>query len=637
MAVFKCLLIYLKNMINHWSIIICVHIHTFVLINLFCFVTDPSSTELVKPQEVGATANLADVQQSKVENDVIPRKSECSLREKADVQSIENDVKAEEPCISVPETIALELKVETEETVICDSQNYTENELQETDEQTETGMKIDRFAKESEPCDITNNIVECDSREIGETVVCDQEMDCDMQSAGESEIQNSDQCESQDTGKCNVNEICDCDSVRTNENEMHHIDCVSRNVDTSEDNVSRKGNISISKTESQSFSEHEESCESQEKVEECDSQNISEYRSSDYAETKEEKQFNFDECNSYDSQRHVSNSNIKLYDDNNSSLDKSTVGETLESNMVKTAVPENDSDMKPFIENLILESVMPDRPQLENPHVAKSETMLNQDTNMVETVAEERNADKTIHERGNTIDACEVLSQKIVTEEDVEEVTILESAANEVLTLPNCEVSHKVLQEENTSHDTCTHSVSTDPPAASDQDDKADEDDEDDDEEDDDEEDEEEETESVQAALFPTVVPSGDGSCWDVDSSTEKLLAEVPIVALEAVPMPVPVTVRVVDDGESTDEVEVIPMQEELEVRLEEATFPVATEDGLSMEWPYAVKMESSIVAVAADGELNKSSQSQFAEYSTSQAVKLELEGKITLKLITKL
>ncbi|XP_047107553.1 uncharacterized protein LOC124776558 isoform X2 [Schistocerca piceifrons] len=176
-----------------------------------------------------------------------------------------------------------------------------------------------------------------------------------------------------------------------------------------------------------------------------------------------------------------------------------------------------------------------------------------------------------------------------------------------------------------------------------DDDDDDDEDDDDDDEEDDDEEEEEEEdeddddddaeddVEENQTALFATTVSSGDGCCWDVDSSTE-----VPIVALEAVPVPVPVALRVIEDGEAADEVEVIPMQEELEVRLEEGTFPVASEDGLSVDWPYAVKMDPSMVAVTSDQEgLNKSVQSQYADYPTSQGVKLELEVTLTPETVT--
>ncbi|KAJ9579898.1 hypothetical protein L9F63_004431, partial [Diploptera punctata] len=134
-------------------------------------------------------------------------------------------------------------------------------------------------------------------------------------------------------------------------------------------------------------------------------------------------------------------------------------------------------------------------------------------------------------------------------------------------------------------------------------------------------EEEEEDPEEVQAALLAAAVAGSDGCCWDMVDSTEKFLAEVPVVALEAVP--------------------VIPMKEELEVRLEEGTFPVAPEDALSMDWPYAVKMDPAIVAAAleetGDGSPSalKSTQAQYPEYSTSQAVKLELEVTLTPEAVT--
>ena len=155
-------------------------------------------------------------------------------------------------------------------------------------------------------------------------------------------------------------------------------------------------------------------------------------------------------------------------------------------------------------------------------------------------------------------------------------------------------------------------------------------------------EDEEEDAEDVQAALIAAAVAGSEGCCWDMVDSTEKFLAEVPVVALEAVPVPVPVVpvaLAVVDESEPVEEVEVIPMKEELEVRLEEGTFPVAPEDALSMDWPYAVKMDSAIMAAALeetdDGSSStiKSTGAQYPEYSTSQAVKLELEGECKLIL----
>ena len=133
---------------------------------------------------------------------------------------------------------------------------------------------------------------------------------------------------------------------------------------------------------------------------------------------------------------------------------------------------------------------------------------------------------------------------------------------------------------------------------------------------------EDEDAAEVQAALLAAVTGS-EGCCWDVDS-TEKLLAEVPLVA-------VPVTLAVVED--TVKDVEVIPMQEELEVRLEQGTLPVAPEDALSMDWSYPVKMDSAIVTAALDdigdgtSSTLKTTQAQYPEYSTSQAVKLELEG----------
>ncbi|CAG2061320.1 unnamed protein product [Timema podura] len=111
--------------------------------------------------------------------------------------------------------------------------------------------------------------------------------------------------------------------------------------------------------------------------------------------------------------------------------------------------------------------------------------------------------------------------------------------------------------------------------------------------------------------------------------------------------------------GEHVD-VEVIPMQEELEVRLEEGTFPVA-EEALSMDWPYTVKMslEEGTFPVAEEAlsmdwpytvkmspeggsgltlneEENKTtSQAQYPEYSTSQGVKLELEVTLTPEAVS--
>nr|CAD7205734.1 unnamed protein product [Timema douglasi] len=86
--------------------------------------------------------------------------------------------------------------------------------------------------------------------------------------------------------------------------------------------------------------------------------------------------------------------------------------------------------------------------------------------------------------------------------------------------------------------------------------------------------------------------------------------------------------------GEHVD-VEVIPMQEELEVRLEEGTFPVA-EEALSMDWPYTVKMSpEGGSGLTLNEEENKTSQAQYPEYSTSQGVKLELEVTLTPEAVS--
>lgn len=144
-----------------------------------------------------------------------------------------------------------------------------------------------------------------------------------------------------------------------------------------------------------------------------------------------------------------------------------------------------------------------------------------------------------------------------------------------------------------------------------------------------DDEENEEDREEIHAALFGTGVPRGD-DCWDVDSSTEKLLAEVPLHALDSVP----VAMTVVDTEEAAGDVAVIPMEEELEVRLEEGSFPVPD------DWPYGVKMDSDMVAAALGttdsisvSENSTNVTGQFPEYSTNQ-VKLELEVTLTPEIV---
>ncbi|GLV38619.1 Additional sex combs [Carabus blaptoides fortunei] len=139
----------------------------------------------------------------------------------------------------------------------------------------------------------------------------------------------------------------------------------------------------------------------------------------------------------------------------------------------------------------------------------------------------------------------------------------------------------------------------------------------------------EEDREEIHATLFGTGVPRAE-DCWNVDSSTEKLLAEVPLHALDSVP----VAMTVVDTEEAAGDVAVIPMEEELEVRLEEGSFPVPD------DWPYGVKMDSDMVAAALGttetisvSENSANVTGQFPEYSTNQ-VKLELEVTLTPEIV---
>lgn len=129
-------------------------------------------------------------------------------------------------------------------------------------------------------------------------------------------------------------------------------------------------------------------------------------------------------------------------------------------------------------------------------------------------------------------------------------------------------------------------------------------------------------------AIFPSV---GAEDCWDmVDSSTEKLL-EVPLHALDSVP------VGMVGDENTTEHVQVIPMQEELEVRLEEGSFPVPS------DWPYddVVKMDSEMVAAALGATDHPPANATapagavpFVEFQGNQ-VKLELEVTLTPEIVT--
>lgn len=121
---------------------------------------------------------------------------------------------------------------------------------------------------------------------------------------------------------------------------------------------------------------------------------------------------------------------------------------------------------------------------------------------------------------------------------------------------------------------------------------------------------------------------TADDCTWNVvDSSTEKLL-EVPLHALDSVP------VGMVGSQNPTEHVEVIPMQEELEVRLEEGTFPVPT------DWNYDVRMDSDMVAAALGNTGSESNPAgpkpaqPYQEFSGNQ-VKLELEVTLTPEIVS--
>lgn len=139
----------------------------------------------------------------------------------------------------------------------------------------------------------------------------------------------------------------------------------------------------------------------------------------------------------------------------------------------------------------------------------------------------------------------------------------------------------------------------------------------------------EEDRKEIHAALFGAGVPRAD-ECWGVDSSTEKLLADVPLHELDSVPVSMSVVDPEPGDGE---DVAVIPMKEELEVRLEEGSFSIPE------DWPYGVKMDSEMVAAALETADNLSVSdnsavvTQFSEYSLNQ-VKLELEVTLTPEIV---
>ncbi|XP_023012052.2 transcriptional regulator additional sex combs [Leptinotarsa decemlineata] len=132
----------------------------------------------------------------------------------------------------------------------------------------------------------------------------------------------------------------------------------------------------------------------------------------------------------------------------------------------------------------------------------------------------------------------------------------------------------------------------------------------------------------IQATLFDTAAPEEWGM---VGSTTEKLL-QVP--ALHNLETSVS-TVIESSENKLEEHVQVIPMQEELEVKLEQGRFPVVIND-----WPY-VDMDSDMVAAAlgnTDSETsNKESEKQSTSYPeyTSNQVKLELEVTLTPEIVS--
>ncbi|KAI4464438.1 additional sex combs like protein asxl [Holotrichia oblita] len=146
--------------------------------------------------------------------------------------------------------------------------------------------------------------------------------------------------------------------------------------------------------------------------------------------------------------------------------------------------------------------------------------------------------------------------------------------------------------------------------------------------------DEKVEDENMHATLFTVARVNfdefSDDCCWDVvDSSTEKLL-EVPIHALDSVPA------GLVGTENTTEHVEVIPMQEELEVRLEEGTFPV------SNDWSY-MKIDNDFVTnTVTESEIENTqaeantptSQQPYISFPRNQ-IKLELEVTLTPEIVS--
>ncbi|XP_057666536.1 putative Polycomb group protein ASXL3 isoform X2 [Diorhabda carinulata] len=142
----------------------------------------------------------------------------------------------------------------------------------------------------------------------------------------------------------------------------------------------------------------------------------------------------------------------------------------------------------------------------------------------------------------------------------------------------------------------------------------------------------------IQATLFgETTVPAPDECCWAmVDNRTEKLMQVPPLHNMEAATVAAQTPPEKSFTEKQIDEhVQVIPMQEELEVKLEQGRFPVVVND-----WRYDVNMDSDMVeaALGTAGEENNEKETpkqsaNYQEYSGNQ-VKLELEVTLTPEIV---
>ncbi|XP_050306689.1 polycomb protein Asx isoform X3 [Anthonomus grandis grandis] len=143
---------------------------------------------------------------------------------------------------------------------------------------------------------------------------------------------------------------------------------------------------------------------------------------------------------------------------------------------------------------------------------------------------------------------------------------------------------------------------------------------------------------TIQTSLFGSGVATvAEECCWGlVDSSTENLLQ---VSALHGIETAVSGVSGVKGDISATENVQVIPMKEELEVRLEQGSFPVHN------DWPYDVKMDPERgVGVTLgqaqqndepSGDTKESINYQTPDYNQGgKQVKLELEVTLTPEII---